>query len=104
MAPLWAQALQRYGAEDPNTTDTLRLLQICSKLSSLVFARHLLLKELEDLKGLLGQLQRLIETKFRDTYFRMHKGHQIWHYYQCMTLWTGHIASVESHERLNKVK
>ena len=104
MAPLWRQALERFGGSSRANIQALELLDICSELGGLVFARHLVREDLETLTQLVGKLQFFLTRPENNKLARRHKAHQLWHLEQCMSNWTGFIASVESHERLNKVE
>lgn len=104
MAPLWRLTLERFGVLDPVQLPALELLDICSELGGFVFARHLVVEDLESITELIGKLQFFLTRGDNNKLGRRHKAHQLWHLEQCLSLWTGHVASVESHERLNKVR
>ena len=105
LGQLWYQAVDTYSAPDDEGAMVLKeLIKLCTNISGLSYARHLMEDELVLLDQWLKKLKNLI--KHRPLLRKLegkHKVHQLSHVLEVLSLWTGHLSNVESHESLNKV-
>ena len=100
---IWYYTIDRYSTADE--TALKELVRLCAKFSAYCYARHLVPEELDELRDLVAEFMTLIHKHDSLESLRsMHKVHQLSHLDEVFSLWTGHLANVEAHESLNKVR
>lgn len=105
LAPLWYQMVQKFGdASDCRDQALLKLLKVCANIGNLCYARVLLPVERAQLAASIRQLHAACDKLPGLRFIQGRpKLHQSLHFMETLSVYTGHLANVEAHERLNKV-
>lgn len=105
LAPVLHQLVTKFTVtRDLEAEGLQKLLQVCARVSSLSYARHLLPDELLLFHEEIAELQKLIATHEGLKRLRhLPKVHHLAHVGETFSVFTGFLTNVEAHERLNKV-